>query len=464
MDAQKPASFAPEISKRLRLNQLAQVTERQAARWQFWVTSGAILGISLLFAAMAKWDAAFVYMQSVLAFFLLMNVVNYALIVRGLRPVWLGYVLGTINIVVLAVVLASPNPLRDQVLPPAMTLREAGFKYLLIFICLGALTLSPRLAAWLGFTAALSWSAVVLWIVAKPGTIVALQTADGIGVGERLRLYFNPNYVDIFEQATNVAVILIIAGIIAAVVARTSQIAEDYTRAERARFNLARHFSPNLVDELATADEPFGPVRRQEIAVVFADIVGFTNYSEDHPAETVFEMLRTFHARMENVVFEHGGTVDNYIGDCIMATFGIPRPSPDDAARALRCALAMRAAVDRWNVERRATATDQVDVRIGCQFGPVVVGAIGSERNLSYAVVGDTCNVASRLQGLCRELDASVCTGDDLVRRLDPVAHADLLAAVRSAGTVTLRGREQAINVWVAPLVDTADRATRTYA
>ena len=79
-------------------------------------------------------------------------------------------------------------------------------------------------------------------------------------------------------------VILIIAGIIATVVLRARHLADDYTKAERARINLARHFSPNVVDQLASDDEPFGPIRRQDVAVVFADIVGFTAYTEDHPA------------------------------------------------------------------------------------------------------------------------------------------------------------------------------------
>ena len=174
--------------------------------------------------------------------------------------------------------------------------------------------------------------------------------------------------------------------------------ADDYTTAERARINLARHFSPNVVDELASDDEPFGPVRRQDVAVLFADIVGFTAYSEDHPAGGgVRDAARIppphgaggvrprRHRRQLYRRLHHGD-------------FRRARPAADDAARALRCARAMAAAVDEWNGERRARGRAPVDVRIGCQYGPVVLGAIGSERNLSFAVVGDTCNVASRLQ------------------------------------------------------------------
>jgi adenylate cyclase len=437
--------------RRERLASLLTRAERQGARWQFWVTSGTLLGVAILFVALEKWDAAFSYSISTLVFFFLINLLNYALILRGMRPVWLGFVLGTLNIVILTVVVIAPNPFHDQAFPHAMTLREAGFKYLLIFVCLGALTLSPRLAAWLGTAAAICWAAAVLWVITIPGTIVAPTPMEGIGVGERLRLYLNPNYVDVVDQATNIAVILIIAGIIASVVARTRRLAEDYTKAERARFNLARHFSPNVVDALASIDEPFGPVRRQEVAVLFADIVGFTNYAEDHKAEEVFNMLRQFHGRMEQVVFDNGGTVDNYIGDCIMATFGLPRPADDDAVRALHCVRAMREALDRWNVERRAGGLDPVDARIGCQYGPVVIGAIGSERNLSFAVIGDTCNVASRLQTMCRELGASACIGDALVKRALAAGDTEAASGLTEQGPVSVRGREGPIGIWTLP-------------
>ena len=161
---------------------------------------------------------------------------------------------------------------------------KAGFKYLLIIVCLGALSLSPRLALWLGMAAAICWSLAVAWVVVQPGTVIAHGPASSYSLADRLQLSLDPHFVDVIEQATHVVVILIIAGIVATVVSRARHLADDYTKAERARFNLSRHFSPNVVDQLATDDEPFGPIRRQDMAVVFADIVGFTAYTEDHHA------------------------------------------------------------------------------------------------------------------------------------------------------------------------------------
>src|SRR5271154_2853621 len=124
--------------------------------------------------------------------------------------------------------------------------------------------------------------------------------------------------------------------------------------AERARSNLSRYFSPNIVEILAAQDEPLGAVRRQTVAVLFVDIVGFTRMAERLTPEAVVTMLRQFHERMTAQIFACGGTVEKYIGDEIFAVFGLPTPTPEDAANALRCADMMIAALAHWNEEREA--------------------------------------------------------------------------------------------------------------
>ncbi|BCH24458.1 adenylate/guanylate cyclase domain-containing protein [Mesorhizobium sp. L-8-3] len=438
------------IRQRQRLGLMLARAEREGARLQYWARSAALAAVGLFFILFAEWNAALAFTLSGLVVFYLLGFCHYGLVKRRLNPPWLSFVVGTLDIVLLIFLIVGTNPFEETEMPLAMQLREGSFAYLLIFVCLAALTLSPRLALWVGVSAAASWSAAVVWVVAQPETLVGDARMIDMPVAERLQLYFDPSFVDVIEQSTTVVLILIIA----AVVSRSRRLAEDYIAAERARINLARHFSPNVVDELASTDEPFGPVRRQEVAVLFADIVGFTAYSEDHPAEEVFALLREFHRRMEQVVFDHGGTVDNYIGDCIMATFGVPQPADDDVVRALRCARAMSASVRQWNARRAAVGLDSVDVRIGCQYGPVVLGAVGSERKLSIAVVGDTCNVASRLQALCRELDAEICFGSDLidaVRSMGNEGDESALDGIVGRGAVTVRGRDEPVHVWVVP-------------
>jgi len=121
-------------------------------------------------------------------------------------------------------------------------------------------------------------------------------------------------------------------------IARTREIRHQRDDAQRMRANLARYFSPNLVDILAAQDEPLGPVRRQNVAVLFADIVGFTGLAERMLPEEVMETLREYHRRMSKEIFACGGTLEKFIGDAMLATFGVPHPSERDPGNALRCA------------------------------------------------------------------------------------------------------------------------------
>jgi adenylate cyclase len=439
-----------EARRRQRMVMLWSRAEREGAKLQFWSRTISTAVVAVVLAALFTWNAGLLFILAALAGFFLIGLVQYWLIRAGYRPVRVGVVAGTLDMILLTALIVLPNPFASDALPPALAIRQGGFKYLLILVCLGALTLSPRLAAWLGFVAAASWSIAVAWVASQPGVTVML---DGAAPNRPASgPYFDPNVVDIANQVTHVVVILIITGIIALVVSRSRHLAIDYVRAERARGNLARHFSPNVVDELASADEPFGPVRRQEAGVLFADIVGFTNFAEDNPPERVFELLREFHRRMEQAIFDNGGTVDNYIGDSVMAIFGLPRRGKDDASRTLACAREIAAAIAAWNRQRAAAGLPEVDARIGCQYGPAVLGAVGSERILSFSLVGDTVNVASRLQTITRDLDARICVGSALVEAVRREGGEALLEGLVDRGPVHLRNRDNPVGVWVLPL------------
>ncbi|QPC88597.1 adenylate/guanylate cyclase domain-containing protein [Mesorhizobium sp. NBSH29] len=435
--------------RKTRLGALMVRAEREGARLQFYAGSAALLSIAVFFALFSKWDAALAFIIGALLLFFALGLFSYRRVKEGNSPWWLPFLVGALNIILLTFLIAGDNPYAGQALPAAMDLRGGGYAFLLIFVCLSALTLAPKLTLWLGVVATASWGMAIVYVVMQPNTILGNIRRTDLTNQEKLQLYLDPNFADMIELSAHLLVLMIITGILYVVVTRSRKLVDDYAAAERARINLARHFSPNVVDDLSTADEPFGPVRRQDVAILFADIVGFTTYSEDHSAEEVFELLREFHRRMEQVVFDHAGTVDNYIGDCIMATFGVPSSTHDDATRALRCAEAMAQAVRQWNVRREQHGYVPVDVRIGCQYGPVVVGAVGSERSLSIAVVGDAVNVASRLQALCREVDAAICFGAALIEAVRRESGAMALGGLEDHGLTPLRGRDELVDVWV---------------
>src|SRR6202035_5631583 len=215
--------------------------------------------------------------------------------------------------------------------------------------------------------------------------------------------------------------------------------------------NLARYFSPNLVELLAEHDEPLGPVRRQTVAVLFLDIVGFTRMAERMPPEAVVTILRQFHDRMTAEIFACGGTVEKYIGDAIFAVFGLPSAGPDDAPNALCCADGMLTALANWNSERGQKGEPPVGIGIGLNYGAAVVGDVGSEHSLSFTVIGDTVNTASRLQGLTRSLGTPLVVGDALINavsRTPTDAEASLLGRLADSGEQVLRGRAGAVRIW----------------
>jgi adenylate cyclase len=234
-------------------------------------------------------------------------------------------------------------------------------------------------------------------------------------------------------------------------IGKLREIERQRAAAERARSNLSRYFSPNLVEMLAGRDEPLGAVRRQTIAVLFADIVGFTSMAERTAPEAVVAMLREYHERMTAPIFACGGTIDKYIGDEIFAVFGVPETSIEDAANALRCADLMLAALDCWNEERQVRGEPRLAIGIGLNYGQAVLGDVGSEHSFSFTVIGDTVNTASRLQRLTRSLETPLVVGDPLVSAVNSAggdAACTLTGRLQDQGEQALRGRAGMIRIW----------------
>jgi adenylate cyclase len=237
-------------------------------------------------------------------------------------------------------------------------------------------------------------------------------------------------------------------------IGRVREIDRQRAAAERARTNLSRYFSPNLVEMLAGRDDPLGASRRDTVAVLFVDIVGFTRMAEEMSPEAVAAMLRQFHERMTAQIFACGGTVDKYIGDEVLAVFGLPQTSPDDAANALKCADLMITALAEWNRERTRAGEPPLAIGIGLNYGPTVIGDVGGGggQSLSFTVVGDTVNTASRLQRLTRSLETPLVAAGAVVEAIQtaPAPGAtELLAKLRDRGEQSLPGRSAAVPIWV---------------
>ena len=187
---------------------------------------------------------------------------------------------------------------------------------------------------------------------------------------------------------------------LSAVALRQASLREDVQREQRIRERLSRYSSPHVVDRLIGGVEDDGETRmfsEEAVAsVVFADLAGFTALSETMSPPEVTLMLNEIFARLTEAVFELEGTVDKFIGDEIMVFFGAPISQEDHAERAVRCALRMGECLADFNVSR--PDEPDLEISIGINSGPVIVGDIGSPQRKDYTVIGDTVNTAKRIE------------------------------------------------------------------
>ncbi|MGZ6557905.1 MAG: adenylate/guanylate cyclase domain-containing protein, partial [Actinomycetota bacterium] len=142
--------------------------------------------------------------------------------------------------------------------------------------------------------------------------------------------------------------------------------------------------------------------------VLFADIRGFTRISEHAPPEKIVQLLNRYFSAMTDIIFAHGGTLDKYLGDGLMALFGAPTVTPSDAANALATAVAMQRRMIGINLELQEEGFPEIGIGIGLHTGEVTVGYIGSERRSEYTAIGDTVNTASRIEGLTKQVPHAV--------------------------------------------------------
>ncbi|MCS6874484.1 MAG: FHA domain-containing protein [Pyrinomonadaceae bacterium] len=201
-----------------------------------------------------------------------------------------------------------------------------------------------------------------------------------------------------------------------AIVVETVRAHKRLAQEEIARSNYSRFMPEYVVNQILSNPDSFrlGGVN-QKITVLFADIRGFTSISENENPERIVELLNRYFSVMSEIIFSHGGTLDKYIGDGLMAIFGAPNVSLEDATNAVKCAIAMQKRLTELNEELKKDGFQQIGIGIGLHTGVATVGYIGSERRSEYTAIGDTVNLASRLEELAQinEILISEATAKD---------------------------------------------------
>ena len=291
-----------------------------------------------------------------------------------------------------------------------------------IFILLSTLRLDFWLSLWTGAFAATQQMALAAWFL--PLSLLAERSNETV------------------DYHLGRSLVLLAAGVVAGVVASSVRRQFDNSVAiavarDRVTNLFGQHVSPAVVDRLL--DSPIDlPSEIRRVCVMFLDIRGFTAQTRMRAAPETVALLNDFFAEMVEIVDRYNGIVNKFLGDGFLAMFGAPFDDPNAAEDAVASALAMLAAIDRWNAARPAQF---LRVGIGIHIGDTVTGTVGSPQRKEYTVIGDTVNLAARLEQLTKDRGARLLVSD----ALGDVAHAN---GGHDLGPIAIRGYEEKVRVW----------------
>ncbi|MEM7465677.1 MAG: GAF domain-containing protein [Pseudomonadota bacterium] len=217
---------------------------------------------------------------------------------------------------------------------------------------------------------------------------------------------------------------------------------EDISSEKRIRTTMARYMTREVADQVLAEGKDVLGGQAQPATVMFADIADFTGLTEALGATGTVNTLNEYFTEMVEVIFEHHGTLDKYIGDAIMAVFGAPFPSPEDADNAVATAISMHERLAIFNRLRSAVNKPPINIRIGINSDQVVTGNIGSERRMDYTVIGDGVNVAARLEQANKQFGTQTLISAATVKLLHQDYH------LRELDLLRIRGKSQPVPIF----------------
>ncbi len=235
----------------------------------------------------------------------------------------------------------------------------------------------------------------------------------------------------------------LVAGMVAFAGSTLTRYATEGREKRKYRKTLMKYLSPQLVETIME-DFNWASLRaeKRRLTVLFSDVRGFTTFSEKFPPETVIATLNEHLNMMVSVIFEHEGTLDKFVGDCVMAFWGAPLVQPNHAELAARAALEMIAGLEKLNQKWQSEGRPTLQIGVGINTGDMLFGNIGSEQRMDFTVIGDSVNLGARLESATKELHASIVISEATYNEIRD------LAQVRPLGEISVKGKAQKIVVY----------------
>ena len=285
---------------------------------------------------------------------------------------------------------------------------------------------------------------VVVYTIVLAINLIPLLRTEGIYFAiSKADIFFDNNAINRTTFMRSILTFGMVVGVGLAILWQANRHVLAAAEFEKNNAALGKYFSPDVKKEVEKAGLDVSALepRNMPVAVLFTDIEGFTKLAEPMRSREVLSLLSEYQSLMVNAIFDHRGTVDKFIGDAVMATFGTPQSHGNDAQNAFDCAVSMHRKMQAWNKDRVKKGLPEIRHRVGIHFGNCVVGNVGSEQQLEYTVIGDTVNVESRICDLCKDVDTNFMVSRDLH---DRITHSEPSTPLNQQ---TIRGKRTRIDL-----------------
>jgi len=384
---------SPEAQMPARVRQAIAEQQDRSERLIGWLQLAILLFFALLYAisprtAVAQPGPSPVWLT--LGLYFIFTLTRLGLAYRTRLPGWFLVLSSVIDILLLYGMIVSFHTQYGQ--PSSFSLKAPTLLYVFIFIGLRALRFEPFYVLITGLTAATGWAGIVLWVLYEDprDMMITRNYVD----------YLTSNSVLIGAEVDKIVTILVVTIVIALALARGRRLLERSVTAQTAHQDLSRFFDPEVADHITGRELAISPGHGEfrEAAILMVDIRGFTALSSRMEPTQLMLLLASYQTRVREAIRPYGGTVDKFLGDGIMISFGAALISQSAAADALKAAEAVLATLNAWNAKRVANNRQRVDFGLAVVAGTILFGAVGDRDRLEYTVIGESVNLAAKLE------------------------------------------------------------------